>query len=309
MVGDYWAALDLCDRDVDDANAARLFKRAAAHAGAFRASGEDCALVDSHILTGLSIEDDGFVLDRAPAPPAPAALEMLCGEGAADPAQGVFFAAADAAYFKLYARDCARSLAALGPGRTFHVHVVGPDAECRDEMEAIRADNPGLACRFSIEAAHQQVDAVYYACARFLHLPSILERYRTPVAVTDIDGIALAPVAGLPQRAAGSDLAFFRIDTAIPWLKCHAALIHVGYRPGGIAAAATIDRFLRRKLAGFRNWTLDQAALFCVDRALRHHRPEIRIADLAHLLGADMAASIAAQGSFEEKRALRLRSA
>ncbi|HTH98466.1 MAG TPA: hypothetical protein VL574_13705, partial [Stellaceae bacterium] len=61
-----------------------------------------------------------------------------------------------------------------------------------------------------------------------------------------------------------------------------------------------------RKLREKQTWTLDQAALFCVVRAITRHRPDIVIRDLAAVLGAPMAETIGSQGSFEQKRQMRI---
>lgn len=305
MVGAYWTAIDLSDRDGDDERAAALFAEAFAHAQAFRAAGHDSGLIDRFIATGTSIKSDRFVLAAETAPAEADRIEMLCAEGAADPAQGVFFAAADAGYVNAYARGCARSLAALGPGRTFHLHIVDPDRASLAVMAAIRSENPSLACRFSIERAQGRGDAVYYACARFLHLPVILDRYGTAVIVSDIDQLFAAPVARLPRQSDAVDLALFRNATVFPWLKCSAALVQVAPSPGGKRAAALLANVLRRQLRERRNWTLDQAALFSVLRALNRHHPEVRVADMADLLGASMAETFRSQGALAEKRTLR----
>jgi hypothetical protein len=258
------------------------------------------------------METDDFILAEPDGPlETYGAIEMLCGDGAADPSLGVVFAAADAVYFEIFASDCARSLASLGPGRTFHIHVVNPTGTTAAAMARLRTEHPVVAFRFSIERTAARGDAVYYACARFLRLGSILDRYRTSVTVSDIDGLFGRPTERLPAASQGIggrgvDLAFFHIDTVFPWLRCHAALIQVNDSPGARLAVTLLDRFLRHKLAEPRNWTLDQAALVCVVRALAHHHPEVRIADLAAVLGVPMADAIGGQGSFEQKRQLRL---
>jgi hypothetical protein len=304
MAGAYWAAVDSAS---EDGRSTALFKKALDHAARFRAAGNDSDLIASHISSGSSMETDDFILAEPDGPlETYGAIEMLCGDGAADPSLGVVFAAADAVYFEIFASDCARSLASLGPGRTFHIHVVNPTGTTAAAMARLRAEQPALAFRFSIERTAARGDAVYYACARFLRLGSILDRYRTSVTVSDIDGLFGPAIERLPAATRDVDLAFFHIDTVFPWLRCHAALIQIGDSPGGRLAATLLDRFLRRKLAEPRNWTLDQAALFCVVRALARHHPEVRIADLAAVLGASMADAIGSQGSFEQKRQLRL---
>ncbi|HTH97474.1 MAG TPA: tetratricopeptide repeat protein, partial [Stellaceae bacterium] len=229
MAGAFWQALVLADSD--DLRSTSLFKQAHNHAIAFLAAGHQSEIIETRLGICDAMENDAYVW--APVPPGADALnadalnaddgamEMLCTGGVADPALGVVFAACDGSYFETFAADCATSLAALGPGRTLHVHVVNPGPGTMPMMERLRSDNPSLALRFSIERTVGIGGAVYYACARFLRLGAILDRYRVPVLMTDIDGLFGPESARLPDAAQGVDLAYFRVDTVLPWLQCH----------------------------------------------------------------------------------------
>lgn len=284
------------------------FRTALSAAAALTASGVDSPLVASHIAAGAGIETDAFVLAAGPeAPtPAPAAITWLDPPSIADPTHGLFFAAADGAYVDAFAGDCLASLGALGPGRSLHLHVVDPPVDLVDRVAALRAANPGVALRVSHEGSGGG-DAVYYACARFLLLPALLARYRCTVTVIDIDCLFQPAAADLPAPGGAADVALFALDTVFPWLRHPAAMVILRDTPGGCAFAALTEAFLRRKLAGGRSWTLDQAALFCVLGAIRRHRPEIAVAMLQETAGLTLDDLVRSQGSFAAKRELRLK--
>ncbi len=304
MPGAFWAGI-ICAAG-EPVLARDHFRTALAQAAALAASGVDSPLVTSHIAAGAGIESDDFVLfpDSGPAL-AVAPVTWLDPAEVADPDFGVFFAAADGAYVEAFAADCLASLAALGPGRTLHLHIVDPPPGLADQIAGLRAANPGVTLRVSSEPTGGG-DAVYYACARFLLLPALLARYACTVTVIDIDCLFQPAAQNLPALGGVADIALFKLDTVFPWLQHPAAMVIVRDTPGGRAFAALAESFLRRKLAGGRSWTLDQAALFCVTGAIRRHRPEIAVAMLQET-GLMLDDLVHSQGSFAAKRALRLK--
>lgn len=305
MPGAFWAGI-VCAAG-EPVLARDYFRTALAQAAALSASGVDSPLVASHIAAGAGVESDDFVLfpDGA-APPAAAPVTWLDPPAVADARFGVFFAAADGAYVEAFAVDCLASLAALGPGRTLHLHIVDPPVDLTDLVAALRAANPGVALRVSTEGTGGG-DAVYYACARFLLLPALLARYACTVTVIDIDCLFLTAAQQLPALGGAADVALFKLDTVFPWLQHPAAMLVVRDTAGGRTFAALTESFLRRKLAGRRSWTLDQAALFCVVAAIRRQRPDIAVAMLQETAGLTLDDLVRSQGSFAAKRELRLK--
>lgn len=304
MPGAFWAGI-VCAAG-EPVLARDYFRTALAQAAALAASGIESPLVASHIAAGGGVEDDAYVLDpTTPAPP-PAPITWCDPPDLADPAFGVFFAAADGAYVEAFAADCLSSLAALGPGRTLHLHIVDPPADIHAQLAALRHDNPGVALRVSTEGSGGG-DAVYYACARFLLLPALLARYACTITVIDIDCLFQPAARQLPALSGEADIALFKLDTVFPWLQHPAAMVVVRDNPGGHVFAALTESFLRRKLAGGRSWTLDQAALFCVTGAIRRRRPEIALAMLQEATALTLDDLVRSQGSFAAKRELRLK--
>ena len=305
MPGAFWAGI-VCAAG-EPAPARDYFRTALAQAAALSASGVDSPLVASHIAAGDGIEADDFVLASGDGPVAPpGSIDWRDPPTLADPGLGLFFAAADGAYAETFANECLASLAALGPGRTLHLHVVDPPADIDSRIRALRHSNPGVALRVSVETA-ERGDAVYYASARFLLLPDLIARYAATITVIDIDCLFQPAAQNLPTLGGAADVALFKLDTVFPWLQYPAAMVIVRDTPGGRDFAALTRSFLRRKLAGHRNWTLDQAALFCVVGAVRRHRADIALALLQESAGLTLDDLVRSQGSFAAKRALRLK--
>ena len=300
----FWAGIACADRDPEATY--DYFRTALDQAALLRADGTESPLVASHIAAGAGIEPDVFVFAATPESIAPPTVTWLDPPSVADSEFGVFFAAADGAYAEEFAVDCAASLGALGPGRTLHLHIVNPSPNLAALITTIRDAAPELALRVSIEQAPGG-DAVYYACSRFLLLPRLIDRYGTAVTVIDIDCLFQPAAAQLPALGGGADLALFRLDTVFPWLKHPAAMVIVADNTGGREFAAILCSYLGRKLNRARNWTLDQAGLFCVVGALRRHRPAITIAELNAANALTLDDLVRSQGSFAAKRALRLR--
>ena len=304
MAAAFWAGIACADQDPEAAY--DYFRTALDQTALLRARGIESPLVASHIAAGAGIEPDDFVLEAAPEPVAPPSVIWLDPPSVADSEFGVFFAAADGAYAEEFAVDCATSLAGLGPGRTLHLHIINPGADLAALLKVIRGAAPELALRVSIELAPGG-DAVYYACSRFLLLPRLIERYGTAVTVIDIDCLFQPAAVQLPALGHGADVALFRLDTVFPWLKHPAAMVIVANNAGGREFAAFLCSYLSRKLSRARNWTLDQAGLFCVVGALRRHRPAIAIAELNAAKALTLDDLVRSQGSFAAKRALRLK--
>jgi hypothetical protein len=302
MSADFWAGIVRAGSDL--AAARGSFAAALGHAADLRKAGIDSPLVASHIAAGAGIEAEAFVL--APAPdPTPGQIVWHDPARLADPSLGLIFAAADGAYTEAFASECAASLAQLGPGRTLHLHIVDPGPDVAAQAAAIRAAAPGLTVNVSTETAAG--DAVYYACARFLLLPALLQRYRATISVIDIDCLFQPAASRLPDLGPEADVALFRLETVFPWLQYPAAMVILRDTAGAAAFADLTASFLRRKLAGGRSWTLDQAALFCVVETIRRKRPEIVVAELTAATGLVLDDLVRSQGSFAAKRALRLK--
>ncbi|MBI3507818.1 MAG: tetratricopeptide repeat protein [Proteobacteria bacterium] len=186
----------------------------------------------------------------------------------------ILFAAADAGYTTRFVDLLAGNLAARAPGIALHLHVVNPTPESeakvaraveltqghldlavtRETVDLARFAAPGLD---PLHAAK-----TYYSCARFLNLPRLIQHYRRPVLVCDID---LAPTRDprpwldeLAACDAGANVKI-RYDFAN---KLLATMVYFGDTKAGRRYADLVAAYCRHFLATrSATWTIDQVAL------------------------------------------------
>lgn len=235
-----------------------------------------------------------FATVSAPAQPPPAGTPVVA-------------ISANGRYLRLFGRAYARRLAEVSPeGGRLHIHLIGDPAPLREEIAGIAAAVPGHAVTLSDEALG--IDAPYYfATARFLRLPWLLERLggEGPLVVTDIDAPWRDPPgAFLARRFAGADVGL-RLSTQVeggrypgmgwfvnvlpqmlPWHAVNASMM-VFARTGAAARfagwlASLADHALRgaagRSTSG--TWGIDQNLLVAAYAHAVRHDPGIRFADL-----------------------------
>ncbi len=300
MAGHFWmGCLDEGGRQVE------LFRDAIAAAMEFQAAGYDSPLIADRLLPARGVEDDNFVRQGEKLSLSLSPLNWHSPLPEAPPARGVYLAGCDAAYFEFFAPTYVASLA-KHPGRALHLHVVNPTEASFTIFETLRLEHGG-AVNLRLTSENRSFgEAVYYACARFLRLPELLAAYRAPLIVVDIDATFTPPMLSLPESVTVGDVALFYSDTPFPWLQRMAELVLVRDSEEGKAFARLTASYLDRKLEGPRDWTLDQAAIHSVLRSCARWRPGLRANDLRSVFGLTRDEAIARQGSFEQKRMLRL---
>ncbi len=300
MAGHFWlGCLEEGGRQVG------LFGDAIAAALEFRAAGYDSPLIADRLLPARGIEDDNFVRQGEKLALSLPPLNWHSPLPETPPSRGAYFAGCDAAYFELFAPNCMASLAET-PGRAMHLHVVNPSEASFALFETLRSQH-GQAVDLRLTSENRsQGEAVYYACARFLRLPELLAAYHAPLIIVDIDATFTSPMLSLPEAVAVGDIALFYSDTPFPWLQRMAELVLVRNSEEGSAFARLTASYLARKLEGPRDWTLDQAAVHSVLRSCARWRPGLKVNDLRGAFGLSREDAIARQGSFEQKRGLRL---
>ena len=172
----------------------------------------------------------------------------------------------DKGYFDRYAANLLASLRHFeGETVGLHVHLIHPDEDC---LAAARALRVGISLERPPLSGHSRNFVnTYYASARFLALPGLLESYARPLLVMDVDAVALKPLAPLWSVLKGSDMAIRRLEGAMvdPWNEPQANLVGVCPTPMGLAFARSQARFLahfvdKKQLFGF----FDQTALYSV---------------------------------------------
>lgn len=210
-----------------------------------------------------------FVTDlKAGPPPAGVTVSLAEGRGVADRPL-LLYASCDSNYFRLFVPTMLRSLVEdSGLDAAICLHVVNPDAACRETMlDLARRYGPE---RFVL--AEETVDLAplgpqaktYYACSRFLLLPELLRRYGKPMLMLDVDLMAIRDLKPLLATSARADFglmtnALKRLDL---WSLLYADVLHIHPTGRALRFLDLARRYIRHFLKpGTAHWFLDQAAL------------------------------------------------
>ncbi|MBY0254740.1 MAG: hypothetical protein K2X54_25725, partial [Methylobacterium organophilum] len=222
---------------------------------------------------------------KAAPPPAGITVSLAEGRAVADRPL-IVYASCDSAYFRLFVPTMLRSLVEdSGLDAAICLHVVNPDAACREAMLA-------LARRYGPERfilVYEQADLTplgpqaktYYACSRFLLLPELLQRYRRPMLMLDVDLMAIRDVKPLLATSSGADFgimsnALKRLDL---WSLLYADVVHIQPSERALRFLDLTRRYIGHFLKpGTAHWFLDQAALAGVHLAGFTDEPAPRFA-------------------------------
>lgn len=196
-------------------------------------------------------------------------LPEIEGEWGSSLARIVAFACCDPVYFRKFAWALSSSIIRnAGLDCFVHIHVVNPEPALHEQMDQLR-DSLGaarIACTWEHTALPDDDSAkTYYACARFLHLPRVIERYARPVLALDMDLLVVGNLDHVLQAAGDSDLAIIRWHATRwePWEYFYATALLLRSSPAALAILQRVALFVRHfLLRGERIWLLDQIALF-----------------------------------------------
>jgi predicted O-linked N-acetylglucosamine transferase (SPINDLY family) len=198
--------------------------------------------------------------------------QMLAGADDIGQAQVVIHASCDSHYFGLFADVfCAGIARYSGLHALVVLHVVGPSVETKAQVAQLRKAYPQLplvVLEDSVDLSAFGTHAkTYYACARFLSLPAVLEKYQRPVLTLDIDTLTLQPLGAFTDQLSQSQAPFALIkgEPLEPWGYYWANLVWVRPEPQGLTLAEQIAHYIARLLNPTEAlWFLDQAALFAI---------------------------------------------
>lgn len=200
------------------------------------------------------------------------------GEWRRTDAELVVFLGGDTRYVRMFAYTLINSIQKNGGLQcAFHLHVVNPDNEIVEDVEKMRrALGARINYTWEFPQLSQGVDLrTYYACARFLQLPKLLEEYQCPLLLLDLDQIVIGDLRRAGEAVGGCDIGIVQWHPTKwdPWDTFSASAIW--YQPTCSArelaqwTALYIAECLSR---GNSQWFLDQCAIFCVETWLRIKR-------------------------------------
>ncbi|MGB0694092.1 MAG: hypothetical protein ACPGOY_00485 [Rhodospirillaceae bacterium] len=228
------------------------------------------------------------VTQLQPAPSHDALSPLEIRPAANDPERPMVLVACDEAYCRYYALPLLLSLASLAPGWGAHLHIVDPNAQSIETVEALAKATPGLALSLSwefagLDALPQALVKPYLASARFLRLPALLDALalKVPLVILDADALINRDPASLLSGARDAFGAQNGWDWALHETGYfgHGPLMHhwaacVGIAPGQRAkqAADHLAAVLQRAFAEQTgHWMIDQFALLVAMRAAQEN--------------------------------------
>lgn len=195
-------------------------------------------------------------------------LQPARPEAGPPPRDIAFLLSCDSGYFNRFAFALVHSLERnAGVDYALHFHVVNADAGVDRTLARIAQRFPAVALGVTREtrATGDPYSAkTYYACARFLLLPAILEARACPVAVLDLDVLAQRALGPLLERLRGHDLALPLIGEGRrePAEMLSASFVYFAATPAARRAAAFAGAYIAHFLAqGRQDWFLEQIAL------------------------------------------------
>jgi len=186
----------------------------------------------------------------------------------------ILFSSGDAAYITKFAFSLVNSIHQNHHRPTvLHIHAINPDARSDAEIVRIKQSFPDIQLAYSFETTDVEPfgdeKKTYFACARFLILPRLLQMYNKPILMLDMDLLLLRDPSPLRTMVGEADFGAVGGSTMEIWNQMWADVVYI--KPG----KRTVDffdfaaRYMLHFLTNGRpRWFLDQIALF----AARHRR-------------------------------------
>ena len=232
-----------------------------------------------------------------PSNTSPENLPPLNWEGAPGSPPLVFFTACNGLYFKRFGRTFIDTFSGYGK---IHIHIADPLPEQRATLEGVLAEGVSL----STEEPGKLASAHYFACMRFLRAMEISQKFRSPLAILDIDFNAVARLLPLLETSQDSDICYFRTGCVMPWIDHHAAYFYLANTPAAYDYAGRLGGYVQSSLErGF--WGLDQAAMSALYHYYLERPGQVRINALQPQDGYLFDEHFMVCGSTEEKWAMR----
>ena len=215
----------------------------------------------------------------------------------------VYLFSADARYFKLFHETALLALYASVGDQPVHFHIINPDVEVMTLLGALRTPQRsriGYSTSF-VEAAYPRP---YYATARFMFAPYLMDHYGRPVFITDIDALlSKDPMAGFTNLG-DFDVALKCSSGAVlefPWTGTAATFSIFRPTEGAKTFLHSVSRYfwyIFEQDEAENLWWIDQNAL---SYAAEHNFP--RLTRIVQIAGTDVDQCIrtnAAMASKEE---------
>lgn len=203
-------------------------------------------------------------------------LEWIQTSIPTDPQFPVVLYSADPRFLKRYFPQLAFYMA-LFPEFTYHVHIVAERDEAEETMDLCAGLLSMILRLRDLEPDAVTIDwsrsrvpddiglqTTYYACARYLIAPQLMDAYQQDIWIQDVDLLPTGDIRTVPGRSQGADVMLHmsqRMNGIIPWRRYLAGNVLVRRTDNGRAVLDATARYLRSFLHRENSWCLDQNAL------------------------------------------------
>ncbi len=228
----------------------------------------------------------------------PPAIEIFNPGAARENDSYIIAAAADGRYVCLFAETFISSILHVAGNRHIHIHIVNPTPESNQVLDRIRGLVPWLRLSTSYEEASYPSPRPYFATARFLVAPQLLDIFKRPLVIMDIDAVLAKDIEPFLGEFAHVDVSIKRNaskNLEFPWTSVFATFSVYMATPGAHRFLSDLADYFwdRFDVTGATDsWWIDQNALYYAVRRAKTH-DTCRIIDLAdtkadHLITANL---------------------
>lgn len=192
--------------------------------------------------------------------------------------------ACDEVYWRAFSERTIASLLRANPDATIHVHVVFPGPECLEALQAKKRAHQH-SFNFSYEMDHpghgvSQLPGdrkkVYYACSRFIVAGRLLDYYRRPLILLDVDAVFQRPLGTLIRDLREGHVALIHRPNSSPLYEVAAGFLYLDHSDVAASFISDVSSYIVQKISqGHGYWFLDQIALYLT--YLRYSQQGVRI--------------------------------
>ncbi|MBM3599300.1 MAG: tetratricopeptide repeat protein [Alphaproteobacteria bacterium] len=193
----------------------------------------------------------------------------------------VFVVSCNDVYLQIFGDRLFRSIAEFGPGCAVHVHLVNPSPAAVEMLTAFRSRYRGLDFEASSSRTSSERQRGHSAIARYLIAPDLLDSWRRPLLILDMDACIAAPIDVIQRDLADCDVALYcDFDKPFPWEVCCANFVYLKPTPAGRLFAWLAAVCMERLADQGVQWTHDQMSLLLAHHALRDRLPNVQLREL-----------------------------
>jgi hypothetical protein len=201
----------------------------------------------------------------------------------------VIFVAADHTYLMRHGDTFFRSVQAHGEGLSAHLHLVNPQVEDFTFIEHGIRSGCWPPLNLSTEAYFGPDHRAYFASVRLIRAPLMLELYRRPLVISDIDIVYEESVLPVLPLLTSFDVGLFFKNNKYryrshPWQAIRAGILMYAPTPEGRSFSETVALLTHRAFERYKGneiWFIDQNLLYHAWLLSRVEQWKLKIADLA----------------------------